>query len=100
MPATRSTRPAASELGCELLELANVGPKVCRRFVSIGITSVEQLRGRDAMDLYEQMQEVAGHSEDPCLLDTVMSAIDQANGNPPRPWWSYTEERKRLLADG
>ena len=25
-----------------------------------------------------------------------MSAVDQANGAPPRPWWTYTAERKRL----
>jgi hypothetical protein len=25
-----------------------------------------------------------------------MSAVDQANGNPARPWWAYTPERKRI----
>jgi hypothetical protein len=31
------------------------------------------------------------------VLDTFMSAVDQANGAPPQPWWTYTPERKRLL---
>ena len=31
-------------------------------------------------------------------LDTFMSAVDQADGKPARPWWEYTPERKRSLA--
>lgn len=87
----------ASGDGRELLELANVGPKIRDRFVSVGITSMRQLRGRRPMELFDEMEAAAGHPEDPCLLDTVMSAIDQAEGKPARPWWTYTEERKRLL---
>lgn len=89
-------RPASGE-GRELLALANVGPKIKDRFVSVGITSVQQLRGREPLALFDEMKAVAGHPEDPCLLDTVMSAVDQAEGRPARPWWTYTEERKRLL---
>jgi len=33
----------------------------------------------------------------PWVVKTFMSAVDQAAGAPPRPWWSYTPERKRLL---
>lgn len=81
----------------KLLDLANVGPKVKARFAGVGITSVQQLCGRKPMELFDEMQAAAGHPEDPCLLDTVMSAVDQAEGKPARPWWTYTEERKRLL---
>jgi hypothetical protein len=80
-----------------LLVLENVGPQVCRRFADVGITTVEQLRDREPIELFEQMEAAAGHPEDPCLLDTLMSAVDQANGLPARKWWTYTEERKRLL---
>jgi hypothetical protein len=39
----------------------------------------------------------SGRPLDPCLLDTVMSAVEQADGGPARPWWDYTAERKRRL---
>jgi hypothetical protein len=29
---------------------------------------------------------------------TVMSAVEQADGGPARPWWDYTAERKRTLS--
>jgi hypothetical protein len=45
------------------------------------------------------MEEHAGRPEDPCLLDTVLSAVDQADGQPARPWWSYSERRRGLLQE-
>lgn len=96
----RAGSPSASQQRFgDLLELANVGPAIADRMTRIGITAIDQLRGRDAIELYEQMEDAAGHREDPCLLDTVLSAIDQADGKPARAWWSYTEDRKRLLAE-
>ncbi|MGW6199795.1 helix-hairpin-helix domain-containing protein [Kribbella sp. NPDC055110] len=58
------------------------------------MTRIDQLAGRDPVEIYETICERDQQRHDPCLLDTIMSAIDQANGNPPRPWWTYTPERK------
>ena len=71
----------------DLLALRNVGRAVVRYFNGVGITQPGQLAGRDPIELYEQMCAAGGRREDLCLLDTVMSAVDQANGNPARPWW-------------
>jgi Pathogenicity locus len=84
----------------DLLELANVGPAVVRYLERVGITQTSQLAGRDAVEIYEEMCAVSGRRHDPCLLDTVMSAVEQADGGPARPWWHYTAQRKRMLADG
>lgn len=78
-----------------LLALANVGPAVARHFERVGITGVDQLAGGDAVALYERMCAIEGSRLDRCLLDTILSAVDQANGAPARPWWHYTAERKR-----
>ncbi|WP_433479488.1 helix-hairpin-helix domain-containing protein [Spirillospora sp. CA-142024] len=86
-------------MSTDLTELANVGPAVARYFERIGITTIAQLPGRDPVELYERMSAACGHRLDPCLLDTVMSAVDQAEGRPARPWWHYTPDRKRLLTD-
>ncbi|MFI6084833.1 helix-hairpin-helix domain-containing protein [Streptomyces sp. NPDC051217] len=82
----------------DLTRLANVGRAVAGHFETIGITRIAQLVDRDPVELYERMCAAAGRRHDPCLLDTVMSAVDQAEGRPARPWWNYTPERKRLQA--
>ncbi|GAA2214342.1 hypothetical protein GCM10009850_098070 [Nonomuraea monospora] len=81
-----------------LTDLLNVGRAVAARFERLGITRVDQLAGQDPLDLYERMSAARGEPEDPCLLDTLMSAVRQAEGEPALPWWHYTPERKRLLA--
>ena len=80
-----------------LTDLMNVGKAVVGYFERAGITRVEQLTGRDPLEIYDTMCAVDGRGHDPCLLDTIMSAVDQANGNPARPWWTYTSHRKHVL---
>lgn len=82
----------------DLTELANVGQSVAGYFERIGLTRIAQLAGQDPIELYERMSAAFGARLDPCLLDTIMSAVDQAEGRPARPWWHYTPQRKRLLA--
>lgn len=38
-----------------------------------------------------------GHRHDPCLLDCLISAKRFLEGEPAKPWWSYTNERRMLL---
>ena len=64
----------------------------------LGVTAPAQLAGQDPYELFERLCAVDGRRHDPCLLDTFMSAVDQADGKPARPWWEYTPERKRSLA--
>jgi hypothetical protein len=80
-----------------LTNLMNVGKAVVGYFERAGITRIDQLAGRDPLEIYDTMCEVDGRRHDPCLLDTIMSAVDQANGHPARPWWTYTTHRKDLL---
>ena len=88
----------ATAASSDLLELANVGPAVARYLEAVGITRTSQLAGRDAIEIYEEMCAASGRRLDPCLLDTVMSAVEQADGGPARPWWDHTAERKRRLS--
>lgn len=81
-----------------LMDMVNVGPAVARYLARVGITQRAQLVGRDPVELFEQLNTVEGRPCDPCLLDTIMSAVDQAEGHPGRPWWNYTAERKRIYS--
>ena len=81
----------------DLTSLANIGPAMERDLTRLGIRCVADLVRRDPVELYERLGALDGRRHDPCVLDTFMSAVDQANGAPPQPWWTYTPERKRLL---
>ena len=78
----------------ELQQIPNVGPAVARKLERLGITCVEDLRGRDAHELFERLCALDARRHDPCLLDTFVAAVDVAEGAPARPWWEYSRERK------
>jgi len=79
----------------KLTDLPNVGPAVARALETIGVNAPSDLESRDPFQMYELFCERTNVREDPCLLDTFMSITDYVSGNEPRPWWAYTEERKR-----
>jgi Pathogenicity locus len=91
-------KPKAATAGdCEALEqLPNIGPSLAASLRLIGIRHPAQLRGRDALALYQALCAKTGARQDPCVLDTFMAATDFMRGAAPAPWWRYTAERKRL----
>ena len=91
-------RMTAAELASRLDLSAGSISGAVRYLEQVGITRTRQLAGRDAIEIYEEMCAKTGRRLDPCLLDTVMSAVEQADGGPARPWWDYTAERKRRLS--
>jgi hypothetical protein len=93
------TSKAASRRDVTRLEdIPNVGPSIAADFRQLGITLPEELPGRDPYALYDELCRVTGVRHDPCLLDVFISAVRYMSGEPKRPWWKYTAERKRELA--
>jgi len=82
---------------CELLEqLPNIGPSIAGDLRQLGIQHPRELAERDALALYRALCEATGKRQDPCVLDTFMAAVDFMRGAEPRPWWTYTAERKAV----
>ena len=81
-----------------LADLANVGPATLGDFRTLGIRTLAQLAKQDAYRLYDRLCRATGARHDPCCIDVFLSAIDQARGGAPRPWWAFTAERKQVLA--
>lgn len=79
----------------KLTDLPNVGPAFTKDLRLLGIDQPAQLKGKDPMDLYLALSRKTGVRQDPCVLDTFMSLTDFINGAAPRPWWTYTQERKQ-----
>ena len=46
---------------------------------------------------YDDLCRVTGKRHDPCMLDTFIAAVRFMGGEPAKPWWKYTAERKKEL---
>ncbi len=77
-----------------LTDLPNIGPAMARDLQLLGISEPDQLLGRSAYDMYNQLCKISGHRHDPCVIDVFLSITDFTNGGEPRPWWKYTQQRK------
>lgn len=82
----------------KLTDLVSVGPAFKRDFALLGIERVEQLRGKSATKLFEQLQKVTGKRQDPCVHDVFTCAIAQAEDPNLSPeqceWWYWSNVRK------
>jgi hypothetical protein len=81
-----------------LQDIPNVGPAIAADLCRLGIKSPDELLRRDPYAMYDDLCRITGQRHDPCLLDTLISAVRYMEGAPNTPWWKYTAERKRELA--
>jgi hypothetical protein len=85
----------------QLQTIPNIGPAMAQDLLRLGVTRPEDLVGRDAVEMYEDLCRLDGRRHDPCVEDTFASAVFFANTGERRPWWSFTPERKaRVRAAG
>ncbi len=81
-----------------LTDLPNVGPACEKDLRLIGIRVPAHLEGRDPYDLYAQLCLRTGVVHDPCVIDVFLSVMRFLQGEAPRPWWSFSAERKQTMA--
>ena len=81
-----------------LEDIPNVGPAIAADLRRLGITLPAELPGCDPYAMYDDLCRITGQRHDPCLLDTFIAAVRFMEGEPKKPWWKYTAERKRELA--
>lgn len=79
-----------------LTDLPNVGPSVAGDLRRLGIQAPEELLGQDPVALYDRLCALTGVRQDPCVLDVFLSVVRFMDGEDPKPWWAYTDERKRM----
>jgi predicted GIY-YIG superfamily endonuclease len=82
-----------------LEDIPNIGPAIATDLRQLGITTPSDLPGRDPYAMYDELYRITGQRHDPCLLDTFIAAVRFMEGAPKKPWWKYTAERKRELAE-
>jgi hypothetical protein len=81
-------------------QIPNIGPRIANDFKRLGLKSPADLKNQNALLLYEKLNKKTKQRHDPCLLDTFMAAIDFMNGGKSKPWWTFTQKRKKLLNSG
>ena len=93
-------RKATNADSATVLEsIPNVGPSIADDLRSLGIQHPRDLIGREPHALYQALCRRTGSRQDPCVLDTFMSAVRFMEGAPAKPWWHYTTQRKRQFPD-
>jgi hypothetical protein len=81
-----------------LEQVPNIGPAVAADLRLIGVARPEDLVGRDPYALYDELCRVTKQRHDPCLLDTFIAAVRFMDGEPAKPWWKFTAQRKQVMA--
>lgn len=82
-----------------LTDLPNIGKAGAADLRLLGIKSPADLKGQDPFDLYLRLCALTGSRQDPCVLDVLMSVTAFMEGDSPKPWWAYTQERKARFPD-
>jgi hypothetical protein len=78
-------------------QLASVGLESARDFVVLGMQRIEDLAGREPVELYEELCRRTQARHDPCVEDMIRCAVAQAED--PRlttthgDWWHWTSLR-------
>jgi Pathogenicity locus len=98
--AKREAAEQASARGevASLEDIPNVGPAIAADLRQLGIKLPDELLGRDPYSMYDDLCRITRQRHDLCLLDTFIAAVRFMAGEPKKPWWKYTSERKREMA--
>lgn len=102
-PPTRTAPRRAKALcaeDCQRFEqIPNIGPACAGDLRRLGLTHPQDLAHQDPLALYQRLCQLTGERHDPCVLDTLLAAVDFMQGAPARPWWHYTATRKANWPD-
>ena len=82
----------------DLEEIPNVGPSIAANMRLIGIMSPQDLLGKDPYTMHDDLCHITGVRHDPCVIDVFIAAVRFMAGEPAKPWWKFTSERKQAIA--
>lgn len=80
-----------------LEQIPNIGPSLAEDLRLIGVSHPRDLIRQNPYSMYEELCRKTRQRHDPCVIDAFISAVRFMQGEPKRPWWAYTSERKRVL---
>ena len=95
---TKTKKATTGRDAARLEDIPNVGPIIAADLRQLGIAEPADLLDRDLYGMYDDLYRLTGQRHDPRLLDTFIAAVRYMQGEPKKPWWKYTAERKKVLA--
>ncbi len=78
-----------------LEEIPNIGESIAEDLRCLGIKDPQDLKTKNAYELYVKLCRKTKSYQDPCVLDVFLSAIYFMKGKGTKMWWEFTPERKR-----
>ena len=81
----------------KLTDLPNIGPSMAADLQVIGIQKPAELIAQDPFEMYHTLCRITGVRHDLCVLDAFISITRFMDGQPAKPWWHFTSERKQQL---
>lgn len=79
----------------DLRRIPGVGKSIALDLWSLGLRSVDDLRGRDPEALYAELEALAGRHVDRCMLYVLRLAVYFAETAVPDPerlkWWRWKD---------
>jgi len=78
-------------------DIPNVGKKIEKDFILLGIKEPIELVGKDPYQMYRDLCSITNNRHDPCVIDVFISAVKYMEGGPPKKWWEFTNERKKKM---
>lgn len=79
----------------DLLKIPYVGKSIKKDLVDIGVTCVEDLKGKDPEELYAKDCKLKGFVEDRCLLYVFRMAVyyaeNEVHDEEKLKWWNWKD---------
>lgn len=82
----------------KLTDLPNIGRAIAADLMAVGICSPDDLNGKGALKIFNELRGVMGHRHDPCVYYTLLSVEHFMQTGESLPWWKFTAKGKTDLA--
>jgi hypothetical protein len=83
----------------EFQSIPSLGINFATELIQQGYYSLEQLKGRDPVELFNAFERHVGAWADPCVEDSYrLLAHYIKHGDTGKSWWNFTAERKAYRA--
>jgi hypothetical protein len=85
----------------ELMTIPGVGKSIANDLYRIGITSVNELKGKSPEALYDKSNALVGKTQDRCLLYVFRCAVYFADTKPEKrnpeklKWWNWKDKNRK-----
>ena len=84
----------------EFQSIPSLGINFATELIQQGYYSLQQLEGKDPVELFNAFERHVGAWADPCVEDSYRLLADYIKyGNTGKSWWHFTAERKAYRAE-